>query len=158
MGLQRHVSASECWFPAPTAAPSFSNGFKAIKPFGATRRLEHMFHGCRFRCHVRVAVGELGQISPNNALTSGGHSPHTYIKVAKLTPCRRHTSAVAAPASYSRRIPKICSAANRERFVCPPLWLGELYLRLEEFQAATSGDLIPANWIARVMHLPRFWM
>ena len=36
---------------------------------------------------------------------------------ARVIPCLRHTSAVALPASCSRRTPMICSSLNRERFI-----------------------------------------
>ena len=42
-------------------------------------------------------------------------------KVAPLMPCRRHTSAVAAPASCSFNIPMICSSLNLLRFIRPSL-------------------------------------
>ena len=32
----------------------------------------------------------------------------------------------------------ICSSVNRERFICPSLSSGGIYLRLEEFQGVTS--------------------
>jgi hypothetical protein len=43
-------------------------------------------------------------------------------------PCRRHTSAVFAPASASRKIPIICSSLNRLPFICPSPFSDGLYL------------------------------
>lgn len=54
-------------------------------------------------------------------------------KVASLTPCRRHTSAVFCPASCSYSMPMICSSLNRLRLMCPSLLDDGFYLSLEEF-------------------------
>src|SRR6185437_10491152 len=59
-------------------------------------------------------------------------------KVALLTPCLRHRSAVFIPASCSRNIPMICSSVNLERFIVRLLPEAGLYSNMEEVQGLRS--------------------
>ena len=62
-------------------------------------------------------------------------------KVALLIPCLRHTSAVFAPASCSRKIPMICSSVNQ---------LGFMSIPSEVINSAHFGGSIGAQ-------LSRYW-
>src|SRR5690242_14833763 len=66
---------------------------------------------------------------------------HSLLKEAPSIECiywRGHTSAVAAPASCSRKIPMICSSLNRLRFIVRLLPGDGLYSILEEFSGLRS--------------------
>ena len=58
------------------------------------------------------------------------------------TPCLRHTSAVAVPASCSRKMPMICSSLNRLRFIMRLLSGDGLYSILEEFSGLRSAAAV----------------